>query len=305
MLLDQVSFPTLVTYALLLIAVATALAGQRLVAAGLAVGAVVAGFIAHRISDAGVFWLVCAAGAGAAASYFVKSPKLGVRLLAGGAYGAFFAAVINLSLRLFPGFENLRVYDQVQFSPDSLPFSMYLNLDKTFAGLLLILFFLERTKWPSKMDWRFTGAMTAVLIVLLMPIAFLMSYVRFDTKVPPLIWMANNLFFVVMAEEALFRGLLQGGLAAFLKYFVKKRTTKEPSERMEKVIATSCVILAACLFGLAHSKGGMIYVGLATVSGIFYGVVYRRTQSLIAAMAIHFAVNLIHFAFFTYPALIR
>ncbi|MGL6500415.1 hypothetical protein ACSZOJ_19370 [Aeromonas dhakensis] len=46
-------------------------------------------------------------------------------------------------LHLIPGFTNLKVLDQVQAGPASVPFNMYLNLDKplVFFGLLLA--------WPA------------------------------------------------------------------------------------------------------------------------------------------------------------
>src|SRR5690606_11879451 len=50
---------------------------------------------------------------------------------------------IALMLHLIPGFNNLKVLDQVQAGPASVPFNMYLNLDKplVFFGLLLA--------WPA------------------------------------------------------------------------------------------------------------------------------------------------------------
>ena len=61
------------------------------------------------------------------------------------------------------------------------------------------------------------------------------------------------------------------------------------------------LIIASGIFGAAHFRGGLIYVGMATFSGICYGSVYQETQRLSCAMRIHFSLNLIHILFFTYP----
>lgn len=62
-------------------------------------------------------------------------------------------------------------------------------------------------------------------------------------------------------------------------------------------------MLASLMFGLAHFKGGISYVMLATVAGVGYGFVYQKTKRIESSILVHFAVNTIHFLFFTYPAL--
>jgi uncharacterized protein len=57
------------------------------------------------------------------------------------------------------------------------------------------------------------------------------------------------------------------------------------------------------LFGLAHIAGGIVYVGLATIAGIGYSIVYLRTRRIESAIVTHFAVNAVHFFGFTYPHL--
>jgi len=44
-------------------------------------------------------------------------------------------------------------------------------------------------------------------------------------------------------------------------------------------------------------------VVLAAVAGIVYGYAYEKTQRIEASILCHFGVNIIHFIFFTYPAL--
>lgn len=49
-----------------------------------------------------------------------------------------------------------------------------------------------------------------------------------------------------------------------------------------------------------------MYVALATVAGAGYGWAYQRAGGRIeASILTHFALNAVHFFFFTYPALAR
>jgi uncharacterized protein len=85
-----------------------------------------------------------------------------------------------------------------------------------------------------------------------------------------------------VAEEAFFRGLLQHRL---------------PGPRPLAVAAS------ALLFGLVHLPAGVAYAALATVLGFGCALVYERTRRIETAIAVHFAVNAVHFTGFTYPML--
>lgn len=192
-----------------------------------------------------------------------------------------------------PGFYNLRIFDQVRFSSDAVPFTMYLNFDKTAAGLLIYIFHLrakEAHPWPSGSKRTVALAFVAV-VAALMPLALATHYVHFAPKLPNAftLWALNNLFFVCVAEEALYRGFIQRGLARRLA-----------GRAWGQALA---VVIAALLFGLAHARGGFAYVGLATIAGLFYGLTYAKTQRLEAAMLVHFGLNATHVLLFTYPAL--
>lgn len=56
-----------------------------------------------------------------------------------GSHLVFLALAAALGFHLLPGFQNLRVIGPRQFTPDAVPFTMYLNLDKPLAGFWLIL----------------------------------------------------------------------------------------------------------------------------------------------------------------------
>lgn len=209
--------------------------------------------------------------------------------------GLFLILAVAMSSHLAPGFNNLPIFQGVQFSPDSLPFTMYLNFDKVAVGLFILIFFVNQTQSARfTLDHLITvGRTLGILLVLLIPTALAIDYIRVDAKLPELgwIWMLNNLFFVCVAEEALFRGFIQTKLSAIF-----------PKERVWALIP---ILIAAVLFGLAHYKGGVAYVGLAAGAGLFYGYAYQKTHRLESAILVHFGLNLVHFLFFSYPALTR
>lgn len=99
----------------------------------------------------------------------------------------------------------------------------------------------------------------------------------------------SNLFFCCVAEEGFSRGFLQHSLSQINSCY--------PS-----IIA---IAVASFFFGLAHYQGGIYYILLATIAGIFYGWVYHVTKRIEASIITHFLLNLTHLLLFTYPALSR
>jgi membrane protease YdiL (CAAX protease family) len=49
----------------------------------------------------------------------------------------------------------------------------------------------------------------------------------------------------------------------------------------------------------------LLYVVLSTVAGLFYGYAFWKTDRIQSSILVHFSVNLVHFLFFSYPALGR
>jgi membrane protease YdiL (CAAX protease family) len=199
----------------------------------------------------------------------------------------------GLMLHVMPGFNNPVVIGEVVISPGGVPYTKYVNFDKAVAGLFLLGLYapdlIARGNAPASIrefTWRF-GVLVAVVVAL--SLAF--GFVRWDPKMPAWfpVWAWSMLFLTVLPEEALFRGVIQTSLERRLG----------GSRR-----ATICAILiAGLLFGLAHAGGGTTYVVLATLAGVGYGWISAALRSLGAAIAAHFCLNVIHFLFFTYPAL--
>ena len=202
---------------------------------------------------------------------------------------------VGLMLHRFPGFNNVRVIDGVRLSADALPFTLYLNYDKTLVGLLLVGWCHARIARAS--EWRAmlitATPWAAGLIALMMLLSVAAGYVRFDPKFPAetWLWLGVNLVFTCVAEEAFFRGLVQAQL--------QRLCANIPRGQLLALGA------AAVLFGLAHAAGGAMYVALATIAGLGYGWIYQRTGRIEASILTHFALNAVHFFAFSYPALQR
>jgi uncharacterized protein len=180
---------------------------------------------------------------------------------------SFRVGMIALALSSFvglPGFNNLIVFDKIQFSFDSAPFTMSLNFDKTVVGISIYLFLLKKREgvlWQEK-DSFVTIKTLAILVALMLPLALATHYVRIDPKLPPQTWLwaLNNLFFVCFAEEALFRGLIQGGLTKLAANNFRWKWLP--------------LAVSSLLFGLDHYEGGLPYILLAAFAGVFYGYAY-------------------------------
>jgi len=250
--------------------------------------AVVVGLIEHRLAYSAIPIMFIFT----AVVYFFGNEKLQrwLRILLGCVIVLF---GYGLMTHLMPGFHNLKVIDHVLISPDAIPFTAYLNFDKTLVGIIIIglthHLISTRDELRNMVKQTYPYAI-AIMLIIMMP-SLLLSYVRFDPKIPDdlLIWSLKNLLFVCLAEEAFFRGFIQKNLSLLLKNL--------------KFGYILSIVIASIAFGLAHYKGGMTYVMLATFAGIGYGYVYHKTSRIEASMLTHFLLNLTHILFFTYPAL--
>ncbi len=194
-----------------------------------------------------------------------------------------------LMMHIMPGFHNIKVFDAVKFSENSLPFTMYLNFDKPFIGIIIVAFLGLDFRKPISCKVFMLNFFICASILLVS--AFLLNYIRLDLKFPSKswLWATNNLLFVCFTEEAFFRKYVQNGLKTMMSSFTHG-----------KYIA---LLFTSILFGLIHFKGGLSYILLACISGLFYGYLYLKTNRLEAAILTHFLLNLTHFIFFSYPAL--
>jgi membrane protease YdiL (CAAX protease family) len=249
---------------------------------------VVTALVVGVVRPVGLVWLV---GLAAALWRFFR-PGAGRAQLAVLA-GLILLLALGLMLHRLPGFENPRVIFARRFTPDALPFTLYLNFDKTAAGLLILGW--GHSRMTQGKDWRAMARLTvpwaAGIILVIMVLSLVSGYVRFEPKFPPetWLWLGVNLGFTCFAEETLFRGFIQAQLQRLWKNL--------PGGQW------FALMVAAVLFGLAHANGGAAYVVLTMIAGLGYGWIYQSTRRIEASILTHFSLNAVHFFFFTYPAL--
>jgi len=213
-----------------------------------------------------------------------------IRWLAGILFS--FAAAI-LGFHMMPGIHSLLIIEKNIISIDAIPYSLYLNFDKVLIGLFIFGY------WYQRPDYILTWARTGTTLLRWLPLilssvillSVLLNYIKYDAKLVDdlWLWIWANLFFTCVAEEAIFRGVIQHQL-----------TLRLSEQKFGKWIA--CAI-AAILFGLVHFGGGGLYVFISMLAGFGYGAVYAMTGRIEASIITHFLLNLAHILFFTYPAL--
>jgi hypothetical protein len=138
---------------------------------------------------------------------------------------------------------------------------------------------------------RRTAPVLVATLVVVLGAGTALGYVRPDVKWTPLTpwFLALNLLFTCVTEEAFFRGFVLGGLARGMARW-----------RYGTFVA---VVVSTVLFGLAHARGGPALVVLAALAGLGYAAAYLRSGRIEGAILTHFALNAVHFVAFTYPAL--
>ncbi|MFS2007813.1 lysostaphin resistance A-like protein [Duganella sp. CT11-25] len=225
---------------------------------------------------------------GASAWATANARQQPVRLLAG-----VVTAVLALALAMhkLPGFNNPVVIAGAVLSPGAAPFTQYANFDKGAVGLILLAVLCNRMRAWSEPGGMLKKTWPVLIVTVAAVLGFAMAtgFVRPDFKLPAVtvLFLAVNLFFTVVAEEAFFRGFLQARLAASLSRF-----SYGPWIAM---------VVSALLFGAAHLAGGPLYGILAFIAGLGYAYAYQVTQRIEAAILVHIMVNAVHFIGFTYP----
>lgn len=202
-------------------------------------------------------------------------------------------AAFLLALHRFPGFYNPVLAEGIRFSADTPPFSLRANADTAVAGIVLMGVFCERLSrladWLAMLRRVWPVALSTLVVVL--GLGWALGYVRPNWKWTPYsAWfLASNLLFTCVTEEAFFRGFILERLARGMARW-----------RGGVLVAT---VLSSLLFGLAHARGGPLLVALATLAGVHYAVAYLRSRRIEGAILTHFALNAVHFVAFSYPNL--
>lgn len=196
------------------------------------------------------------------------------------------ACSLALFYHLIPGFNNPLMVVKDKVGPLSSLYSMYYNFDKALVPFLL--FVCLPTLFNAGSADRKVGISAWVILVLCVPavllLAVLLGGLKIELHMPQwiLAFLMANLFFVAMAEEALFRGYLQQRIRQWLGTY-------------------PALIITAVLFGAAHFAGGMLMMAFATLAGVIYGLAWMWSGRLWVPILFHFGLNLVHLMFFTYP----
>lgn len=196
-------------------------------------------------------------------------------------------------LYTIPGLLHWPLVKSFTFSHKAQPYSMVFAIQSYLVGLFYLWFsqhtLLDSKGWKSIVKDIWLPSIFCMLS--LMGPAIYYQYVQIDFKPTNFyfLWAVHNLFFVCIAEEVIFRGMIQQYLMLHLQTIQGGRWL--------------AIILAAFAFGLLHYKGGWIYIGLASLAGLFYGYAFMKTKKIEASILVHFIVNSVHFLCFSYPAL--
>lgn len=143
-----------------------------------------------------------------------------------------------------------------------------------------------------KEDWLkntlWTLGLLAGFLAIAIPFGFLTDFIAYQPKgggiEALLLSFLATFLLVATPEEVLFRGIMQNLL--------------------ENTFKTKYLgfVIASVVFGLSHANNGAEpdwrYVFIASIAGLFYGWTYMRTKSLLHAILVHTAVDVIWINFF-------
>lgn len=192
-------------------------------------------------------------------------------------------ACIAFAAHLVPGFSATPLWSPRQLSVDAAPYALRLSWDKLLVGVTLLAWWLGQktpSKPLSKNVW-FTAALTLLGVPLM---ALALGLVGWQPKWPDglWLWLAVNLGVAVLAEELLFRGLLQRQLVSWLG-------------------AWAGIGLTTLLFAAVHLPFSPLFAVVAGVAGLGYGLIFHFSGRISLAIALHGAVNVLHLLLLSYP----
>jgi len=198
-------------------------------------------------------------------------------------WGLSMLACIVLAAHALPGFIATALWPARQLSSDAPSYALRLSWDKLLVGLTLLAWWWGQksaVKPLSNTLWL-TIALTLLGVPLL---ALSLGLVGWQVKWPQdlWLWLAVNLGVAVLAEELLFRGLLQTRLVRWLG-------------------VVPGVGLTAALFAAVHLPFSPLFAVVAGVAGLGYGLVFQLSGRISLAIAVHGAVNLLHLLLLSYP----
>lgn len=190
---------------------------------------------------------------------------------------------IAFATHLVPGFNATLLWPARLLSADAAPYTLHLSWDKLLVGMTLLAWWLGQKNQPkplSKGAW-WSAALTLLGVPLM---ALGLGLVGWQPKWPEQLWLwlAVNLAVAVLAEELLFRGLLQPHLVR--RFGVRLG-----------------IGLTTLLFAAVHLPFSPLFAMVAGVAGLGYGLLFHFSGRISLAIALHGAVNLLHVLLLSYP----
>ena len=211
---------------------------------------------------------------------------------------ALLAAVISIGLLIhkLPGFHNWLVVNKQHLTSNAAPFTLYLNFDKPFIGIFILVLGFPLLKDPSEFGRMLKLAIPLIIggVAIMIIAALFSGLIQWAPKFPKIAWFfaLENLIFVCIIEEAFWRGFIQN---EFFRFFGGKGALGS----MGAVFLTAFIFAGLHYFWIAS----LPFLGLVFLAGLIYGTIYQVTKSLEASILCHWVFNMTHFFFFTYPVL--
>ena len=200
--------------------------------------------------------------------------------------------ILSLAIAIYrpQGFSYPLVKDFGQLYVGGEPYFLYLNASKVLGGYIiccLLLYRADISGLQKPVGYHVISVVAAIATVLLIAIAIFDVGIQFKLVDGIMFFAICNLLFTVIPEEAFYRVLVQNKLAEFLG-----------KQKRARLIAAG---LTTLIFALSHSAAIGPEFFLFVLVGSIYTAVYVATGSLLATVATHFGVNIIHFIFLEYP----
>lgn len=202
-------------------------------------------------------------------------------------YGLWCAMTLPLLIHLAPGYDGMSLAVEETLKPGSVPVDLYFNHDKVWVAWSLLgwlpLFRQSLTPRRGFLPWL-TPFVTLVGMGAVATLALALELIDWQPGLTAWfgVFALANLLNTCIAEELLFRGLLQRQLLI----------------RFGWIVAVSA---SALLFGVAHLPAGWGFAAVAGLAGLVYGLTYLWTGRLAWAVLVHWLLNLAHLLLFTYP----
>lgn len=239
------------------------------------VGFVASGIISQWIEPISMFSIVIFYGTVLyyqhADSSFHRSASFLVIIIAAVAYAS----------NVVDGFNTIEVFKNTWITPNKNDVTVRYNANAAVVGVLLLSCFRDQLITNTQqllVATRNSFLIIFIGLIVIYSLGLLIGYLRFDPAFHSIVLplFISNLFFVVLAEEMLFRGVVQTRLIEYIKH---------------PMSVTIGLVITSILFGLLHVGGGWKLAFLATLAGMLYGYVYIRTGRLEMAIAAHIALN--------------